>query len=323
LKASPPLICEKQTHAPNSRPPSDKNSSLLIEKASCLGFVAIGFSRPERPVFFDRFCSWISAGRHGVMEWLARTVELRESPLRLLDGCRTVVSLAYPYSSLKPITPDGYRAARYTEPEKEDYHNRLRRLGKELAREIIERYPGSKSRVCVDSAPIMERSFAYCSGIGFIGKNNMFIIPGHGSYVFLVEILTTASLAFPEIEPMNSQCGSCGLCIDACPTGALGGPFSLDASKCLSYLTIERPEAVDRETGEKMGKCFFGCDICQEVCPFTEGGSAASPSLPSTEEILAMGAADFGYVFGKTAFARAGLEKLKTNIRAVRQQDQA
>lgn len=257
------------------------------------------------------------------MGWLARTVKLRESPARLLDGCRTVVSLAYPYSSLKPITPDGYGAARYTEPEKEDYHNRLRRLGKELAEEILKRYPGSKSRVCVDSAPIMERSFAYSSGIGFIGKSNMLLIPGHGSYVFLVEIITTASLPFPEIEPMKSQCGSCRLCIDACPTGALGGPFSLNASMCLSYLTIEGPEAVNIETGKRMGKCFFGCDICQEVCPFTEGVSAQRPSLPSTEEILAMGPADFSHVFGKTAFARAGLERLKGNIRAVRQWDRA
>lgn len=318
MKASPPSICNTQAHSSNSQPVSDKSTSSLIEKASCLGFVEIGFSRPGRPLFFDQFCSWISSGRHGEMGWLDRSVRLREDPARLLDGGRTVVSLAYPYPPEKPLTEDGFSVARYTEPEKEDYHNRLRKLGRRVAKEITKRYPGSKTRVCVDSAPIMERSFAYSSGIGFIGKNNMLIIPGHGSYVFLVEILVTVPLSYPKIEPMSSQCGSCKLCIDACPTGALDGAFSLNASRCLSYLTIEDPSAVGSETGKKMGKCFFGCDICQEVCPFNEGGSSERPALPSTKEILGMGEEGFSEVFGKTVFERAGLEKMKSNIRALR-----
>lgn len=252
------------------------------------------------------------------MGWLARSVRLREEPVALLDGCRAVVSLAYPYPPEKPLTQDGFSVARYTEPQKKDYHYRLRDLARRLAEEISKEYPGSKTRVCVDSAPIMERSFAYSSGIGFFGKNNMLIIPGHGSYVFLAEILSTAPLSCPTVETMDSQCGSCGLCIDACPTGALEGAFSINASKCLSYLTIERREAVDSETGKKMGRCFFGCDICQEVCPFNKGGIPERGVLPSTDKILGMGEDDFSEAFGKTAFARAGLERLKDNIRAVR-----
>ncbi|MDY6951722.1 MAG: tRNA epoxyqueuosine(34) reductase QueG, partial [Thermodesulfobacteriota bacterium] len=283
-----------------------------------MGFVAVGFSRPKKPLFFREFCSWVNAGKHGEMAWLEKYQDLREDPTGLLAGCQTVISLAYPYSAKKPITSDGFTAARYTEPRKGDYHDRLKGLARRLAQRLSEWYPGSKTRVCVDSAPILERSFAYASGIGFIGKNNMLIVPGYGSYIFLVEILTTAVLALSQHPPMKNQCGSCSRCLELCPTGALEGPFSLDASKCLSYLTIEYGGAVDRQTGRKMSPCFFGCDVCQEACPFNEGGSLTDLSLPSTEEILSMGAEDFERGFGHTAFARAGLAKVQGNIRAVR-----
>ena len=221
-------------------------------------------------------------------------------------------------STKKPGTPDGLTAARYTEPKKEDYHIRLRRVAKRLADSIVDLYPGNKTRICVDSAPIVERSFAFTSGIGFIGKNNMLIIPEYGSYVFLVEVLTTALLKYPDVEQLENQCGTCTRCMDACPSGALERPYYLDASKCLSYLTIEHQGAVDGETGGRMGNCFFGCDICQEVCPFNKDGSPIDPSLPSADELLDMGEQEFKDRYGKTAFARAGVEKLKSNIRAVR-----
>jgi epoxyqueuosine reductase len=252
------------------------------------------------------------------MGWLERYRELRENPAGLLTGCQTVISLAYPYGPNKPSTPEGFTAARYTEPRKADYHDRLKKLARRLAHGLCRWYPGSKARVCVDSAPILERSFAYASGMGFVGKNNMFIIPGYGSYVFLVEILTSVLLAPSKKAPMKNQCGSCNRCVDLCPTGALEGPFSLDASKCLSYLTIEDDGIVDRQIGKTMSHCFFGCDVCQEVCPFNEERGLTDLCLPSTDEILAMGAEDFEERFGHTAFARAGLEKIKGNIRAMK-----
>ncbi len=291
--------------------------SALIDKARDLGFVAVGFCRPRRPLFLDRFYSWISAGKHGEMAWLEKSRELREKPASLLHGCNTIVSLAYPYSPKKPRTPDGYAVARYVEPKKTDYHDRLRKLAKSLARPILEWFPESKTRVCVDSAPILERSFAYVSGIGFIGKNNMLIVPGYGSYVFLVEILTTASLSFAKKAPMQNQCGSCSLCLDTCPTGALEGAFSMDASRCLSYLTIEYAGVLSNDIGRKMGDCFFGCDRCQEACPFNGEEASQDLALPSTEEILGMDKGDFAHTFGKTALHRGGLEKLKANIRAM------
>lgn len=292
--------------------------SSLTKKARDLGFLAVGCSRPARPLFFDRFYEWIAAEKNGGMLWLKKHLKLREDPTRLLKSCQTIVTLAYPYSSNKPHTPDGYTAARYSEPEKADYHDRLRKSAQDLAEDLVEWFPGSRTRVCIDSAPILERSYACASGIGFIGKNNMLIIPGHGSYLFLTEILTTASLPFPESTPMQNRCGSCTRCIDACPSGALESPFLLDASRCLSYLTIEDHGTTSNETGKKMGKCFFGCDICQEVCPFNEKGSLEDLSLPSTDEILRMEQRDFRGKFGGTALARPGLEKLKDNIRAIR-----
>ncbi len=284
-----------------------------------MGFVSVGFSRPERPLFFDQFCEWIAAGKQGKMNWIGRHLDLRENPGKLLRGCQTVISLAFPYSSIsRPCTPDGFTTARYTEPNKTDYHDRLKKLAQRLAHSIAEQYPGSKIRVCVDSAPILERSFAYASGMGFIGKNNTFIIPGYGSYVFLAEILTTVLLPLLKTNPMEIGCGSCTRCVDACPTGALGSPFSLDASKCLSYLTVEHRGAIDREAGRRMGNCFFGCDVCQEVCPFNEGEASRDALLPSTDEILRMEEKDFKMRFGASTFGRAGLKKIKSNIEAVR-----
>jgi epoxyqueuosine reductase len=252
------------------------------------------------------------------MAWMERNLALRENPVRLLDGCQTVITLAYPYSSNRPCTPDGFCAARYTEPKKTDYHDRLRKLAQGLASLIVEWYPGCGTRICVDSAPVLERSFAYASGMGFIGKNNMLIIPGYGSYVFLAEILATAFLAYPETEPMESHCGECTRCVDACPTGAIEKPFYLDSSKCLSYLTIEYSGKVNEETGIRMDNCFLGCDICQEACPFNQEKFLRDVSLPSTDEILRMSRKNFMEGLGKTAFARVGLEKLKENIQAVR-----
>ena len=302
----------------NLQPTTRNTNYRLLEEAKHLGFLTAGFSRPERPVFFDQFCEWIAADKQGDMRWMGRHLEIRENPKMLLEGCQTIVSLSYPYSQKKPCTPDGYTTARYTEPKKTDYHDRLRELGRRLARIIAEAYPESRTRICVDSAPILERSFAYESGMGFIGKNNMFIIPGYGSYIFLMEILTTASLALSMNMPMESQCGTCTRCMDSCPTGAIERPFSLNAAKCFSYLTVEFSGPINSEIGKSLDGCFLGCDVCQEVCPFNEESSSRDFSLPSIDEILEMRAETFEKKYGKTAFARAGIEKIKSNIKAIR-----
>jgi len=291
------------------------SASFLREKARSLGFIAVGFTRPSCLPYFDSFLSWVSERRYGGMDWVTRYVNLRQDPGMLLAGCKTIITLAYPYSPDIPTSPDGLMAARYTQGLGEDYHVRVKRLGKQLARVVSELFPGSKSRVCVDSAPLLERSLAYASGIGFFGKNNMLIIPGYGSYLYLAEVLTTAAILHHEPKPMDSQCGSCTKCLEACPTKALEAPYVHNSSKCLSYFTIEHRGPLSHDVAKVMGKRFFGCDICQEVCPFNRKRGKAVISLLSAEEILQMGEKEFHQVFGKTAFARAGLSKLKESVR--------
>ncbi len=291
--------------------------SELTAGAKELGFIAIGFSRPHRPAHFDSFLSRLADRKHADMVWLERNLDLRADPSRLLEGCQTIISLAYPYPNARHETEDGYWVARYADPSREDYHLRLKKLGEDLSGLIQKVYPGSGTRVCVDSSPILEKSVAWQSGLGFIGKNTLLIIPGHGSYFFLVEILTTVPLQHPIVEPMPDQCGACTSCVEACPTGALEMPYHLDPSKCLAYLTIEYKGDISPALGPGMRGCFLGCDRCQEACPFNKGVPTVSVSMPPTKEILRMGEEDFERRFGSTSLARPGIEKIKSNIRVI------
>ena len=252
------------------------------------------------------------------MSWLSRNGELRKEPKNLLHGCKTIISLAFPYSWKKPVTTDGFEVARYSQPDRTDYHEELRQRCRGLVGYLNKSFKGMKTRICIDSVPLLERSIAVASGVGFIGKNNMLIVPDYGSYFFLAEILMDAEIPLSSVEIMESACGSCTRCLEACPTGALERPFHLNACRCLSYLTVEYRDILPQETGRKMGRCFFGCDRCQEVCPYNESGRRGRRTLlPSVETILAMDKGRFDEKFGRTAFRRAGLEKLKTNILAM------
>lgn len=288
------------------------------EKALKLGFIATGFSRPKTPLYFEKFTKWINQFEMGDLGYLKRNLDIRKEPERLLKDLKIVISLAYPYPANKPTTNDGYSAARYSNPTEKDYHIKMKALGKRLCGLIQSRFPESRSRVCVDSAPILERSFAAASGIGFIGKNNMLIVPEYGSYCFLVEILTTAEFSIPSSHAIENRCYSCTKCIDSCPSGALKSPFCLDPSKCFSYLTIEYKGDITKQTAKKMGNVFFGCDICQEVCPFNKNGSPVV-CLPASDDIISMDEVDFESSMGESAFKRAGLQKLQHNISLIKQ----
>lgn len=286
----------------------------ISSKAKELGFIGVGFSLPLKPFFLNEYKRWVSSGRNAEMTWMERNVDVREDPRRLLSGCQSIISLAFPYSPDKPATEDEFTLSRYSRPTEDDYHSQLREKCHIITDLIKETYSDSMFRICVDSAPILERSFAYSSGIGFIGKNNMLIIPGYGSYFFLAEILTTASFEIPAVEPVKNVCGSCDKCIEACPTGALMGSHDFDSSKCLSYMTIEYRGEIKNNMGKQMGKCFFGCDICQEVCPFNRDNKQIEKCMPSSQELLEMDEKVFKRMYGKTALSRAGLEKIKSNL---------
>jgi epoxyqueuosine reductase len=295
--------------------------SEVNQIARMSGFVSIGFSKPGKPLYLDYFKKWISAGRHGEMGWLERNLDIRENPALLLPGCRTIISLAWPYSARKPSSPDGFTASRYSSPDSIDYHELIKSHCRELVGFINKSFPGAKTRVCVDSAPILERSFALAGGVGFIGKNTLLIVPDHGSYVFLAEILTTVDLPIPTRHAREDMCGDCNLCMLACPTGALRSPYELDASRCLSYLTIEWGGEISRETGQRMGDCFLGCDRCQEVCPHNGYNKPHLIVLPSSKRFLSMEKGEFQRQYGHTAFARAGLKKIRSNLKAMGVQD--
>lgn len=296
---------------------SQSHFETIKSAAFNLGFIACGITTAAIPIHHDSFELWLKAGKYGDMEWLKNNFDIAKDPGTLLKGCNSVISLAYPYSSGSPVTPDGFKAARYSEPWHEDYHYRLKQKGKFLIKLLSELCPGSKSRICVDSAPIMERSFAVMSGIGFQGKNTMLIIPGFGSWVYLAEILTTAQYNPHQAHILNGNCNGCEECLNNCPTGALEAPYLINSAKCLSYITIEKKGDIRPDTGQYMGKCFLGCDRCQEVCPHNTKTEDLI-SIPSTDELLEMKEEEFNLIFGKTSLKRAGLSKIISGIRAIK-----
>ncbi len=253
----------------------------LEAKATELGFARLGVAAVG-PLDPDDAAlrAWISAGHHASMTWMRDTLEVRLDPTseRMLPGAVRVVALAMPFA--RDDGPAGIgpaRVARYARGR--DYHNvvgkRLRKLAK------IVRDAGYAVRAGVDALPVLERAWAQRAGLGFIGKNACLIIPGLGSHVFLSVLVTDAPLETDQ--PMAERCGSCRLCLDACPTEAFLGPRELDARRCISYLTIEHDGPIDAPLSDAMGAHLFGCDDCQDVCPFNR----TAPPDPSTTEPFA------------------------------------
>jgi epoxyqueuosine reductase len=241
-----------------------------------LGFDRVGFAS-ARPGPHNAFLrEWLARGHAGEMAWLARRVEERIDPRRLLPGARTLVAVGLAYGGPADAVPG---LARYAGGE--DYHrvlgDRLDAYGAGLAVLAEEAGAGPlRLRRYVDTGPVLERSAAAAAGLGWIGKNTCLIDRELGSHVFLGVLLTDLDL--PPDEPEPDHCGSCRACLDACPTGAFPEPYVLDGSRCLAYTTIELREAVPEDLREPQGARWFGCDTCQDVCPWNRG--PARPSLP-------------------------------------------
>jgi epoxyqueuosine reductase len=254
------------------------------------------------------------------MDYLARTGTVRADPGQLLPGARSVVCLAAVHDARPFAASDGSRIARYAAGP--DYHGTLRQQALALAQAARERlgFPYG-FRVCVDSTPIAERSFAAAAGLGWIGKNGCLIDRELGSYLLLAEIVTDLDL--PPDDPVAERCGECTRCLDACPTSAFVQPGVLDASRCLAYWTIEHRGPISTDMKAKLGDHIFGCDICQEVCPWNKPlpfGEAARPSperpTPTRGEWLEMGRGEWRRRWGASALNRAGRRGLQRNAAA-------
>jgi len=257
--------------APLDRSEAREIAAALATEAVRLGFSRMGIAPAVDTPRHERFRGWLSDGLAGAMTgWLSRHEPLRRHPSGLLDGVRSIVMLATDHSTVAadwraPDEPGRGKLARYAWGD--DYHDLLRRRVTELAEWIGDRVPGSRSRGVVDSAPIAEREFARLAGLGWFGKNTMLISPEAGSWFFLTALLTDVEL--PASTPIQTDhCGSCTACLDACPTGALVAPRVLDARRCTSSLTIEDHGPIDESLRGKLDGWIFGCDICQEVCPW-------------------------------------------------------
>lgn len=241
----------------------------LEQRLQALGFARMGVARAE-PLEPEgqRLRDFIAAGRHGSMTWLADTAAVRSDPSseRMLASAASIVVVAAPYGrGGERVGPAPGRVARYAWGR--DYHNVLHKKLRKVSAWLREL--GHEARVSVDSMPVFERAWAQRAGVGFVGKNCCLIVPGLGSHVFLAAIVTSAEL--PADEPMNERCGSCRECLDACPTDAFVDTRQLDARRCISYLTIEHDGIIEDELRALMGDWLFGCDVCQDVCPFNHG----------------------------------------------------
>lgn len=233
-------------------------------EATKLGFDACGFARADRvdPDAIDQYRLWLRNGKNDCMDYAARLCDLRDDPRALFPGTATVISLAMNY--FPAVTQPAHIPQFAYYAYGSDYHEVLRHRLSALARFIALHY-GATSRVCVDTAPVRERYWAQRAGIGFIGRSNLLIIPGSGSFFFLGELLTTLSVT-PD-EPCSASCGSCRLCEQHCPGGALSGGISADARRCLSCQLIERRGDLPAWVSAAMGNRVYGCDECQKVCP--------------------------------------------------------
>ncbi len=238
-------------------------------KARALGFSHVGIAHAE-PLGqeAEHLREWLSRGYQGTMEWMARTVAKRSDPLRILPDAKSVVCVAMNYFTGERHSDDPHtgKISRYAWGD--DYHDILTGKLKELNAWMEEEFRGSVNRIYVDTGPVMDKVWAQRAGIGWQGKHTNLITQDAGSWVFLGEVITTVGLDCDE--PATDHCGTCTLCIEACPTGAIVEPYIVDSNLCLSYLTIEHRGPIEGEVRKHFEGWIYGCDICQDVCPWNE-----------------------------------------------------
>ncbi|GIW52896.1 MAG: epoxyqueuosine reductase [Gemmatimonadales bacterium] len=303
-------------------------AGLVKRKALELGFDAVGVTDLSPPPHGEALRRWIHEGMAGTMRYMERQLEARLRPETILPGATRAVVVTKHYLTSDPPARKGKgRVAKYARGR--DYHKALRPALENLAGYIRSLGgPGTLAKPYCDAGPVPERELAQRAGLGWIGKNTMLIDPKRGSYSFIAAILTDLDLATdPPFEA--DRCGSCNRCLEACPTEAFAAERVLDSRKCISYLTIEyKGDTVEPHLADRFGDWIFGCDICQDVCPwnikFAEppGDDLLEPdpnmALLDLEEIMSLSDSEFRKRFGRTAIMRAGREAMQRNAAIVR-----
>lgn len=300
----------------------NKLSQAIKAQGKRLGFDVVGIAPAVSPPGFHPLLEWIDNGYAADMDWIDRRRDAYRHPDGVMPGTKSIVVVALNYHNEMP-PPTDFRIARYAWGAT-DYHSVLRKKLKQLSAVIREVNSDDHCRAVVDTAPLLERDFARLAGIGWFGKNTMLINRTIGSWFFIGAILTTADLACDE--PFEADhCGSCTRCLDACPTDAFPEPGVLDSNRCISYLTIERrdkPIPDDLQIG--MGKWIFGCDICQEVCPWNRfAPSESSPEFHCQSELAGLtlmqlvdiNESEFKRLFANTPLERTGRDVIVRNAK--------
>ncbi|MDH5367400.1 MAG: tRNA epoxyqueuosine(34) reductase QueG [Cyclobacteriaceae bacterium] len=296
-------------------------TNFIKTQSKALGFDFCGIAKAqyleeEAP----RLENWLNQNMHGEMGYLANNFEKRLDPTKLVEGAKSVVTFLYNYYPEHNLAQeDNYKIAKYAYGT--DYHFVIKDKLKLLMEMIHDEIGEVSGRVFVDSAPVMERVWAQKSGLGWIGKNSLLLNKGSGSFFFIAELII--DLELETDAPVTDHCGTCTACIDACPTDAIPTPYVVDGSKCISYFTIELKDEIPREVKGKFENWMFGCDICQDVCPWNKFSKPhQEPQFSHHPDLATMTKQDwheitqevFQKVFKKSAVKRTKLPGLKRNI---------
>ena len=303
--------------------PSRSLATRARELALETGFDLAGISGPDAPAELRHFAEWVARGHAGEMRYLTEQVEKRSALQNAFPWARSVVCVGLQYDSRAPYSTDAPRnqgwISRYAWGD--DYHDVMIAMLKRLAERLQAEAGSFTFRAYVDTGPLVERAYAASAGLGAWGKNTCLLHPEHGSWFFLGELVTDLDLA-PD-TPRTDMCGTCTACLDACPTGALPAPFVLDATRCISYLTIEIKGAIPEEQRDGVGRHVFGCDICQDVCPWNrrrrhEGTASFAPReglvAPELDRLAALDPQAFAARFRKSPVKRARRRGLLRNV---------
>jgi epoxyqueuosine reductase len=299
---------------------TSKRTQFVRDLAVKYGFDQCGFSESRRLTEEEpRLESWLTNGYHGKMAYMENHFDKRLDPTRLVEGSKSVISLTFNYFPEKKQREDAPKIAKYAYGE--DYHFVLKDKLKSMAAEMTQAFGDFNARVFVDSAPVLERAWAAHAGLGWIGKHSLLLSKQRGSFVFLAQIIS--DLEFDYDGPTTDHCGSCTACIDACPTDAIVADRVIDANRCISYLTIELKNAIDEQYKSSMENWAFGCDICQDVCPWNRFSKPHQETrFNDRPQLLEMSAEDweeitedvFRDLFKKSAVKRTGFSGFLRNL---------